>query len=161
MERYILINGYENYAVSNYGNVKNIRTGKILKPINTPTGYLTVTLSKNNKKHTFRIHRLVAIYFIDNPENKEQVNHIDGNKHNNAVCNLEWCTHTENINHAFDNSLINTKKPVVITNINTGEEITFESTSECARFLNVNNGSLNRVLKGKRNKIHGFYARYL
>lgn len=161
MEKYIILSEYENYAVSNLGNVKNIKSGKLIKQVKTPTGYLQVSISKNGKKKSFRVHRLVAIYFIDNPLNKEQVNHKNGDKTDNRVCNLEWTTHTENINHAFNNELIKTKKPVIITNVDTGEEITFESTSECSRFLGVNNGSVNRVLKGKRNRIRNFYVRYL
>jgi hypothetical protein len=161
MERYMLITEYENYAISNKGNVKNVISGKVLKPIKNSNGYFQVQLSKNNKKRTVRIHRLVAMMFIPNPETKPYVNHKNGIKTDNSVGNLEWSTHSENIRHAFKNKLIRTEKPVIITNTETGEHLVFSSTSECSRFLNSNNGSVNRVLKGKRNKHKGYYINYL
>lgn len=161
MERYMLIIDHENYAISNKGNVKNVISGKILKPNKNKKGYLQVQLSKNNKKITTRIHRLVGMMFIPNPDNKPYINHKNGDKTDNDVGNLEWSTHTENIRHAFEHKLIKTEKPVVIINIENGEKTTFESTSECSRFLNSNNGSVNRVLKGKRNKHKGYYINYL
>lgn len=114
------IKGYEGvYQVSNYGRVKSLQryrvsksgtnqnvNEKILKQSCGKTHkYLNVTLAKNKKNKTFQIHRLVALYFIPNPLNKSQVNHIDGNKQNNCVDNLEWCTCKENIHHAWKNGL--------------------------------------------------------
>lgn len=86
------IKGYEWYQVSNLGRVRNSE-GRILASNVISSGYLAVHLSKYNKKRT--VHRLVAEAFIKNPYNKEQVNHLDGNKHNNCVDNLEWCSATE------------------------------------------------------------------
>jgi hypothetical protein len=73
---------------------------KILKPSLNKRGYLYIWLCKNAKYKGFRIHRIVAKTFIPNPENKPQVNHIDRNVLNNCVDNLEWCTNSENMNHA-------------------------------------------------------------
>lgn len=102
------IKGYEKYLISNKGNVKNIN-GKIKKINYGICAYGYLDLWKNNKGTKFRVHRLVAETFIENTFNKEQVNHIDGNKKNNCVNNLEWVTPKENIRHAIENDLSSIK----------------------------------------------------
>lgn len=77
----------------------------ILQQSNTTTGYKKVDLSCNGKRKSFKVHRLVASAFIDNPEHKPHVNHIDGNPLNNHVSNLEWCTQQENVAHALNTGL--------------------------------------------------------
>lgn len=84
------------YYVSNFGNCKS--KYRILAPVKSGNGYLTVALGKNNPK---TIHRLVATAFIPNTDNKPQVNHIDGDKRNNNVSNLEWVNQSENMKHAY------------------------------------------------------------
>jgi hypothetical protein len=115
------ITGYEGmYQVSSMGRVKSIdrivfrsRNGNtkvndlIMKQGNGHSGYKLITLHKNGKPKTFRINRIVAIHFIDNPENKTDVNHKDGIKSNNSVSNLEWNTGKENISHAHKTGLRN------------------------------------------------------
>lgn len=101
IEKWKTISDYENYKVSNLGRIKNINyrgTGreKILKGT-SHNDYIYVMLRKNNKSKAFLIHRLVAEAFIPNFENKPCVNHIDCNRRNNKVNNLEWCTQQENI----------------------------------------------------------------
>ena len=115
MEIWETIENYEGYQISNFGNVKSLskkikcKNGfrvtkeKILKLKKTKEGYLSVQL-KNKGKH-FSIHRLVALNFICNLNNKPQVNHINGIKHDNRVVNLEWCTRSENQIHAYKNKL--------------------------------------------------------
>ena len=90
------------FQVSNFGRVKSFYRGKklILKPSLHEKGYLRVVLYTNGKNKIFRIHRLVAQLFIPNPENKPEINHVDGNKLNNFAENLEWVTHAENMGHA-------------------------------------------------------------
>ena len=110
MEKFKQIKGYKNYSVSNYGKIRNDKTGRILKPSNNSTGgYLFVGLSKNGICKSQKVHRLVALAFIPNPENKRTVNHIDGVKINNFVSNLEWATNKENTHHAMDAGLKDAK----------------------------------------------------
>lgn len=157
-EKFILIDELDGkYAISNLGNVKNIQSGKILKNTLSPKGYHQIRI----KKKTFRIHRLVAMYFIENPDNKPYVNHIDGNKTNNNVDNLEWCTPKENTLHAQEIGLKKDLKPILMINVENGDCLTFESISECARFLDTNSGSINRVLRGNRKKHKGYTFKYL
>lgn len=114
------IKGYEGYYdISNMGNVRvkdrivycgrginpKIRKGRIRKQGIYRNGYKKITLSVNGVQSTILIHRLVAIHFIPNPENKPQVNHKDGDKTNNRFDNLEWVTNGENQKHAFMNGL--------------------------------------------------------
>lgn len=156
-EKFIILDFNKNYAVSNYGNVMNINTKKILSP--QDRGYLTITLhnvsnTRGNKgyRKQYKIHRLVARYFIDNPENKPYVNHKDGNKHNNHVDNLEWVTESENTIHAYKTGLIPVQKPIKATNLDNPSIIeVFESLSECARYFNCNKSYIHRAL----NKTYG------
>ena len=95
-EEYKVIEGFNNYAVSNLGNVKNIKTGRILKSWDNTDGYLILDFKMNGKRKSAKIHRLVAEAFIPNPENKECVDHIDRVRNNNNVNNLRWATKSEN-----------------------------------------------------------------
>ena len=92
METFRIIEGFENYSVSDHGNVKNNKTGRILKGAFDGRGYIRLTLDGKSKK----IHRLVAVAFLENPENKKCVDHIDNNRSHNLLINLRWTTHTEN-----------------------------------------------------------------
>jgi len=99
------IDGYNgDYLISDNGKVKSVRTNRIMKS-NLRTGYPSVGLSLKGKTKNVRIHRIVAMEFIDNPYDKRCVNHIDGNKENNNASNLEWATHSENNLHAMRNGL--------------------------------------------------------
>jgi hypothetical protein len=91
------IKGYEGlYKISNLGNVMNIKTSRILKSWINPEGYKCVDLYHNGKKKTMYIHRLIAIHYISNDENKQCVDHIDNNRLNNKLTNLRWCTNQQN-----------------------------------------------------------------
>lgn len=105
MEEWKDVEGYEGlYQVSNLGRVKSLnykRTGveQVLIPQNDKDGYSQIGLRKNNKKTTIKIHRLVAIHFLSNPYNLPEVNHINEDKSDNRVENLEWCNHKYNMNY--------------------------------------------------------------
>lgn len=113
LEKFKLIEGYDHYLVSTWGKIYRIdkafqvendyqhMTRKLseLSTEETSKGYLRVYLSKNGKRKHHKVHRLVAQAFIPNPENKPQINHIDGNKQNNSITNLEWVTDAENKEH--------------------------------------------------------------
>lgn len=98
------IENYSNYLVSDDGRIFNKRGGEIKQRLNR-CGYPTIYLWKNNKGTCYCVHRRVAIAFLPNPENKPCVNHKDGNKANNNLDNLEWCTYSENLRHAIDTGL--------------------------------------------------------
>ena len=101
MEEWKMIKGYEGiYDISSMGRVRSFETGYIYKTFVNQRGYPVITLRKGKERTTKRIHRLVALAFIYNTEGKPQVNHLDGNKLNNNVENLEWCTAQENNQHA-------------------------------------------------------------
>lgn len=97
----MLVNGFENYDVSEDGKVTNIKTGKQLKPDIIWDGYERVSLCKNGETTRYRVHRLVALHFIPNPFNLPVINHIDGVRRNNHKDNLEWSSVKHNRNHGF------------------------------------------------------------
>lgn len=99
--------GFSNFAVTSTGEVFNIQTLRRMKPYVSGYGYSYVTITQNKVRKQFFVHKLVATAFIPNTENKPQVNHLDGDKQNNMVGNLEWATQAENTQHAYDSNLIN------------------------------------------------------
>ena len=95
-EEFKKIDGYDNYEISNLGNVRNIDTGKILKPCINSSSYYHVSLYKKGIEKTLMIHRLVGLYFIPNPENLREIDHIDRIRTNNSITNLRWVSHSNN-----------------------------------------------------------------
>ncbi len=107
-ERWVIIEEFPRYAVSDHGRIQNIQSGRILKPwVNTP-GYLSVYF--NNRK-LISIHRLVAFLFVDGYFEEAEVNHKDGIKTNNYFRNLEWVTSSNNRKHAYDFGLRQPRRP--------------------------------------------------
>lgn len=158
----------EQYEVSNTGIVRNKVTGHILSPQEDKKGYLRVRLSLHDKKATAKVHRLVAMAFIPNPEGKPQVNHKDTDKHNNRVGNLEWATNSENQIHAYKTGLNyvtgragRMKKPVCKLNLNTGEVIgTYKSLADAGRENGLHDTNIHKVLTGERKSCGGFGWKY-
>lgn len=109
-ESWKVIENHSGYEISNMGNVRNVKTGKPLKPYDDGSGYLRVKLDRDN----CRVHILVAKAFVvnDDPENKTIVNHKHGRKHDCRASQLEWCTMSENTQHAYDTGLCKKKKTV-------------------------------------------------
>lgn len=119
--------------------------------INKRNGYMYVYLNKNAKGKNCRVHRLIAESFIDNPNNLPQVNHIDGNKQNNRVDNLEWCTSKENIRHSYKLGLSNNYKIKVNQYDLKGNFIkTFESITRASTETGISTGNISACINGKR-----------
>ena len=125
---------FDRYEVSNDGAIRNKESKKILKTFINDKGYEIVSLWLNGKDKKFRVHRLVADAFIPNPENKAQINHIDGNKLNNHADNLEWSTHSENISHRYYSLGLGLMRKVRC--IETG--VVYNSQKEAERMTGIN-----------------------
>ena len=98
MEEWCAIKDFSNYSVSNFGNVINNKTNKLMK-LNLKCGYYIIMITNGKCKKSFKVHRLVALAFIDNPENKKTVNHKNKNKLDNSIENLEWASMKEQAQH--------------------------------------------------------------
>ena len=148
------------YKISNLGNVYSVKRNLFLKQSKLNKGYHEVKLQKDGFKKTFRVHRLVAIAFISNPLGLLEVNHIDENKSNNCVDNLEWVTRTQNANHGTrnkraSNSLKESNKRPILAIFKNGVTTEYSSANECARILGLSAGNINSVIRGTRNHTHG------
>lgn len=158
------IEGYQQkYQVSNLGNIKNIKTNKILKPQKGYKGYMKVVLCTEQGYKQVRVHRLVALYHIPNPNNYPSINHIDGNKTNNRVENLEWCTVSHNNREAYrlglKQSRIKPKKVIKLDKNNNILKIYKSLNSVKEDGYNV--GNVGEVCAGHRKKAGGYIWRYL
>ena len=153
--------GYKEHQISTFGRIKSFYKGrvKILKPFVDKDGYLQIALTRSKK---FKVHRLVAQAFISNPEGKPQINHIDGNKMNNHVDNLEWCTSTENNRHAVKIGLMKSGEDFPDAKL-TNEQVAWcrrvhipgdreFGTNALARKLGVSPSAIYLLLKGKTYK---------
>lgn len=155
MEIWKIINDFEMYEVSNYGRVRNIRTGRIRKTRIKNNGYEIVDLCNEKGVFTRHIHRLVGEAFLPNPNNLPEINHIDENKLNNNVNNLEWTTHHKNIYHSIDKM----GGPKKIKCIETG--VIYKSITEAANDTGIERRGINRVVVGKGKTAGGYHWEYV
>lgn len=151
------------YEVSSEGRVRNVKTGKILKPKNNRRGYLFVGLHKNGAVKNRYIHRLVAQAFIPNPNKLPEVNHKDEIKANNNLDNLEWVSHRDNSNYGKRNERISKSmsKPIVQIDLSTGLIIkTYPSTTIATRVTGINYDTITKAARGKYKSAGGYGWKY-
>lgn len=159
------IEGYEGYQVSNLGRVKSLKFGKeqILKV--KKDRYLRIGLCKDGKQKFYMVHRLVALAFLPNPENLPEINHIDEDKTNNRVENLEWCDRKYNINYGSHNkrkSESQTNYPKFskkVICVETG--VIYQSAMQVKRELGFSNGNISNACNGRCKSAYGFHWRYI
>lgn len=173
------IEGYEGlYQISNMGRVRSVdRTvvkgvghenktnvfykGRVLKHGTDSWGYAFVILQNQGKKCVL-VHRLVANAFLDNKQNKMQINHIDGNKQNNAVCNLEYCTPSENMKHAAKLGLTKTRHIAMVDGSTGNDIMQFHSIEDAQRYFGREKGTnIENCLNGRSKTAYGYKWRYV
>lgn len=173
-EVWLPVVGYEGkYEVSNTGLVRSVDRevfnrgsgraytlkGQALKVKKDRDGYLIVSPCVDGVNKYLRVHRVVASAFLSNPENKAHVNHINGDKSDNSVSNLEWVSHVENMRHAKHNGLLSTKGRAVIGTSLCGVEVRYESVMDAHRSGHSRNG-IHQCLCGNYKTSGGMRWRY-
>lgn len=149
----------EKLEVSTFGRVRSVK-GHYYKSRPNNGGYLQIHFRMNEKHVHKLVHRLVAQTFIKNPDNLPEINHKDCDQTNNNVSNLEWCSHSYNIQYREKFGISNTESlghPVFAVNLTTLEISRFRSQNKASQALGVNMGGINMVAKGKRNQTGGYW----
>lgn len=154
-EQWIILKFSNNYLLSNYGRIFSLKTNKILKTPMYGNGYKIIVIDRK----TYLLHRLVAKYFIPNPENKKEVNHKDGNKTNNYVENLEWCTYSENLIHAYNSGL--NKKIKKIGQYKNGVLVNIYKSAREAELYGFENQNISKCCNNKRKTHKGYEWRFI
>lgn len=157
------------YLVSNTGEIKGVKTGKIRKKNIDHQGYYFVNISLGTRciRPTIKIHRAVAETFLINVNNYQVINHKDGNKLNNNIENLEWCTQKYNTQHAIQNRLADPghgRKRVVKIDVNTNEILQiFESIREAQLSFNIlkNTGTIGDCIRGRIKTAYGYKWKFV
>ena len=155
----VAVEGFEMYQVDTNGIVY-AKNGKPLKYSINHNGYCIVNFYVNHKRKGFAIHTLIALTFIPNPDNLPEVNHKDGDKHNNCVNNLEWCTQAYNINYSIENirksAQKRCKKCICVETMEV-----FESPLEIANKFNVRYYKVTLCCRNKTEEINGLHFEYI
>jgi NUMOD4 motif/HNH endonuclease len=161
-EEWRVIQDFTRYAVSDRGQVKNLITDRILKQRNSTHGYHYVFLYRKDLKKNMRIHRLVAVAFLENLEALPVVDHLNGIKTDNRISNLNWVSQLENTRRAYamglyDKSIKKSSSPVNLVT-STGVFVKqFDSYSEAAQHLGIYRAGISNVILGKQHHTGGFY----
>ena len=150
------------YEVSDSGLVRRIGSTKCLKPSVNKDGYLGVVLSKNGKQKGISVHRLVALMFIPNPENKPEVNHKNENRNDNRAENLEWMTHKNNINYGTrtEKASKSRYKKVMAISLTETKVMVFQSESQAEK-LGFGQSCISKCCNGKQKSHKGYKWRYI
>ena len=142
---------FEGYGITSCGRVYSFKTKRFLKPIKNNRGYLQVQLTNGTQhKKTVKIHRLVVLAYIPNPNNYDTVDHIDENKEHNYINNLRWMTREENKNRSWCKKVYCVELDKV-----------FESAAAAARELGLDRSNISNVCNGKRNKTGGYHFQFV
>lgn len=159
MELWIKTKELPNYEVSSNGRVRNSKTGRVMKTSVSTRGYVQVCLHDNCTPYMRSVHRLVADAFYDGDHQGLEVNHIDGDKQNNFIGNLEWCTRKENTEHAFKTGLRCAPRKTKIRVIETDR--TYDSILECARDINCDRSQIRKCLLGIEKTCKGYHFEHV
>lgn len=149
------VKSLSHYTRNNVKGGKRLTNGKVLSQYKMPNGYLQVQLSKNESRKKYYVHRLVANAFLKNEQGLSDVNHIDGDKNNNSIENLEWCSHKDNQVHMVDNGLTRKSKPVMC--IETG--MVYRSMTEAEKQTGIDRHSIKESCESDEG-YRGFHWRY-
>ena len=144
-ESWRVIPSFPVYSASSYGRIRNDKTGRIMRMFMIPRGYLSLTLRRDNVPYQPLAHRLVVEAFLGGPHPGLEVNHIDGDKTNNCIENLEWCTRLENTRHAVRTGLRKGPRRKLVRLVETGDD--FDSIRACARYLGADVSSIRYALE--------------
>lgn len=158
----IPIEGFSNYLITEDGRVWSETSHKFLKPSEDANHYLKVSLKNDEGEYKWKtLHILVARAYLPNPDNLPIVNHLNGNKHECNVENLEWDTYSGNTQHAYDTGLINKRKSVTRISLDGTEEVVYESIKDAVdNTPNAYRSGINQVCLGKRNTHAGYKWRF-
>ena len=162
VEKWSGIKGCSKYSVSDQGRVMHNKSKRVLKPRPDSSGYLRVSLSYDDG-HIYdkSVHRLVVDAFYDGDHTGLDVNHLDGRKYNNVVTNLEVCSRSDNLKHAYRTGLRESphNRCVPIRIVETGE--VFDSVRDCARHLGCSHGNISVCLAHRNKTCYGYHFEYI